>query len=234
MPRSVLVTGGSRGLGLEIARTFAAAGDSVAVTYNRSDPPHGLFGVRCDVTDEKQVVAALAEVKGAQGPIEVLVSNAGVTDDAMLLRMDEDRFNRVIDTNLGGAYRVARAACKDMIKLRRGRMIFISSVTALKGVAGQSNYAASKAGLIGFSRALARELAARNVTVNVVAPGLLDTEMTRDMPQTYKDRLLAEVPLGRMSRLDEVAATTLWLASNLAGSVTGAVIPVDGGASMGH
>ena len=234
MPRSVLVTGGSRGLGLEIARTFAAAGDSVAVTYRGSEPPGGLLGVRCDVTDGEQVTAALKEVKAAQGPVEVLVSNAGITDDAVLLRMDEDRFNRVLDTNLGGAYRVARAACADMLKMRRGRMIFISSVTALKGVAGQTNYAASKAGLIGFSRALAREVAQRNITVNVVAPGLLDTDMTSGMPQSYREQMLSEVPLGRVSRLDEVAAAAFWLASDLAGSVTGAVIPVDGGASMGH
>lgn len=234
MPRSVLVTGGNRGLGLEIARMFAAAGDAVAITHRGSEVPDGLLGVKCDVTDEQQVVAALAEVKAAQGPVEVLVSNAGITDDALLMRMEEDQFTRVLDTNLGGAFRVAKAACKDMLRMRRGRMIFISSVTALKGVAGQTNYAASKAGLIGFSRALAREVAKRNITVNVVAPGLLDTDMTSGLPQTYRDQMLAEVPLGRVSRLEEVAATVFWLASDLAACTTGAVIPVDGGASMGH
>jgi NAD(P)-dependent dehydrogenase (short-subunit alcohol dehydrogenase family) len=234
MSRSVLVTGGTRGLGLEIARTFAAAGDSVAVTHRGSPVPDGMFGVTCDVTDGGQVTAALARVREAQGPVEVLVSNAGITEDALLLRMREDQFNRVLDTNLGGAYRVARAVCKDMIRMRRGRMVFISSVTAFRGVAGQTNYAASKAGLIGFARALAREVAAREVTVNVIAPGLLDTELTRDLPPGYRDGLLAEVPLRRMARLEEVAATALFLASDLAAAITGAVIPVDGGGSMGY
>jgi NAD(P)-dependent dehydrogenase (short-subunit alcohol dehydrogenase family) len=219
---------------LEIARMFAAAGDAVAVTHRGSETPDGMLGVKCDVTDEEQVVAALAEVKAAQGPVEVLISNAGITDDALLLRMDEKQFTRVLDTNLVGAFRVAKAACKDMVRMRRGRMIFVSSVSAVKGVAGQTNYAASKAGLIGFARALAREVAKRNITVNVIAPGLLDTDMTSRLPQSYRDQLLAEVPLGRVSRLEEVAATAFWLASDLAGCTTGAVIPVDGGASMGY
>lgn len=234
MSRSVLVTGGSRGLGLEIARTFAATGDRVAVTYHTSEPPDDLLGVSCDITDEEQVTAAVARAKEMHGPVEVLVSNAGIIDDALLLRMDERKFTRVVDTNLYGAYRVAKAVSSDMVRRRRGRMIFISSVTALKGVVGQTNYAASKAGLIGFARALAREMAGRRVTVNVIAPGLLDTDMTKNVPPAHWERLLADVPLGRPSRLEEVAATARWLASDLAGSVTGTVIPVDGGASMGH
>lgn len=234
MPRSVLVTGGNRGLGHAIAQMFADAGDSVAVTHRGSGVPDGLLGVKCDVTDSDQVKSALEEVKAAHGPVEVLVSNAGITDDALLPMMSEDQFSRVLDTNLGGAYRFAKAVSRDMLRMRRGRIILISSATGLIGVAGQTNYAASKAGLIGFARALAREVSPRGITVNVIAPGLLDTEMTSDLPQQQKDKLLADVPLGRVTRLDEVAATSLWLASELAGSITGAVIPVDGGGSMGH
>ncbi|TDD87671.1 SDR family oxidoreductase [Actinomadura darangshiensis] len=234
MPRSVLVTGGARGLGLEIARMFAAAGDAVAVTYRKGEVPDGLLGVRCDVTEEKEVAAALAEVREAHGPVEVLVSNAGIIDIGLLPRVREEDFYRVLDTNLGGAFRVAKAVSRDMIRMRRGRMIFISSVAGFKGTAGQTGYAASKAGLIGFSRSLAREVAKRGITVNVVAPGLLDTDMTTDVPQSARDQILAEVPLGRTARLEEVAATAVWLASDLAGAVTGAVIPVDGGGSMGY
>jgi 3-oxoacyl-[acyl-carrier protein] reductase len=234
MNRSVLVTGGNRGLGLTIARTFADAGDRVAVTHRGSGAPAGLLGVKCDVTDGDQVRAAIAEVKDAHGPVEVLVSNAGITEDALLMRMREEQFTRVIDTNLTGAYRVARAAVADMVRLRRGRMIFVSSASGLKGLAGQANYAASKAGLIGLARSLARELAPREITANVIAPGLLDTELTGGLDDAQRERLLADVPIGRTARLDEVAATALWLASSRAAVVTGQVISVDGGGSLGH
>ncbi len=234
MRRSVLVTGGNRGLGLEIARKFAAAGDAVAVTHRGSGAPDGLLGLKCDVTDGDQVRAAFAEAKAAHGPVEILISNAGITDDALLLAMSEEQFTRVIDTNLTGAYRVARAAAAGMVRQRRGRMIFISSVSGFRGVPGQANYAASKAGLIGLARSLARELASRNITANVIAPGLLDTRMTGDLTGEQRDRLLAEVPLGRTARLEEVAASALWLASTQASAVTGQVISVDGGGSLGH
>ncbi|GAA1593508.1 3-oxoacyl-ACP reductase FabG1 [Actinomadura kijaniata] len=234
MTRSVLVTGGNRGLGLAIARAFAAEGDAVAVTHRGGGAPPGLLGVKCDVTDPDQIARAFQEVRQEQGPVEVLVSNAGITRDALLLRMREEMFAEVIDTNLTGAYRVAKAAVNDMIRMRRGRMIFISSVTGLKGVAGQANYAASKAGLIGLARSLARELAPRGVTANVVAPGLLDTDMTSDLSDGYKERILAEVPLGRTATLDEVAGAAVWLASPSAAAVTGQVITVDGGGSLGH
>ncbi|MGK5552834.1 3-oxoacyl-ACP reductase FabG [Actinomadura kijaniata] len=234
MTRSVLVTGGNRGLGLAIARAFAAEGDAVAVTHRGGGAPSGLLGVKCDVTDPDQIARAFQEVRQEQGPVEVLVSNAGITRDALLLRMREEMFAEVIDTNLTGAYRVAKAAVNDMIRMRRGRMIFISSVTGLKGVAGQANYAASKAGLIGLARSLARELAPRGVTANVVAPGLLDTDMTSGLSDGYRERILAEVPLGRTATLDEVAGAAVWLASASAAAVTGQVITVDGGGSLGH
>lgn len=233
MSRSVLVTGGNRGLGLTIARAFADAGDAVAVTHRGSGAPEGLLGVRCDMTDGDQVRAAFAEAKAAHGPVEVLVSNAGITEDGLLMRMREEQFTRVVDTNLTGAYRAARAVVGDMVRLRRGRMIFVSSVSGLRGVAGQANYAASKAGLIGLARSLARELAPRGITANVIAPGLLDTELTAGLTGEQRERLLADVPLGRTARLDEVAATALWLASGPAAALTGQVICPDGGGSMG-
>jgi beta-ketoacyl ACP reductase len=234
MPRSVLVTGGARGLGLEIARTFAAAGDSVAVTYRGSEPPAGLLGVRCDVTDGEQVTAALKEVKAAQGPVEVLVSNAGMTEDTLLLRMSEDQFTRVLDANLTGSYRVAKRAAAKMLRARRGRLIFISSVVGLSGSAGQVNYAASKAGLVGMARSIARELGSRSITANVVAPGFVDTDMTAALGEDRKKEILASVPLGRYASPEEVAGVVTWLASDAAAYVTGAVIPVDGGLGMGH
>jgi beta-ketoacyl ACP reductase len=231
--RSILVTGGNRGIGLAIARAFAANGDQVAVTYRSSPAPDGLFGVPCDVTDAAAVDSAFSLVEAEHGPVEVLISNAGITDDTLLLRMSEQSFTSVLDANLSGAYRVAKRATAGMVKARSGRMIFISSVVALVGAPGQANYAASKAGLIGLARSIARELGSRNVTANVIAPGFIDTDMTAAMTQARKDQVLANVPLGRYGAVDEVAATALFLASPAAGYISGVVLPVDGGLGMG-
>ena len=230
----MLVTGGNRGIGLAIARAFAAQGDSVAVTHRGSGSPDGLFGVQCDVTDAAAVDAAFGEVEAQQGPVEVLVSNAGVTDDALLLRMTEEQFTRVLDANLTGAYRVARRAAGKMLRARRGRMIFVSSVVALTGSPGQVNYAASKAGLIGLARSLARELGTRGITANVVTPGFVETDMTAALPEERRAEVLAGTPLRRYGTAEEVAGTVTFLASDAAAYVTGAVIPVDGGLGMGH
>ncbi|MFL6142670.1 MAG: 3-oxoacyl-ACP reductase FabG [Labedaea sp.] len=234
MGRSVLVTGGNRGIGLAIAGAFAAQGDKVAVTHRGSGPPDGLFGVRCDVTDVEQVDAAFTEVEKAHGPVEVLVSNAGITDDTLLMRMSEEQFTRVIDANLTGAYRVARRATRSMLRNRWGRMIFISSVTGMLGSPGQVNYAASKAGLIGVARSISRELGGRNITANVVAPGFVSTDMSEAVSDERKELILAQVPAGRYGEVDEVAAAVTFLASDAAGYITGAVLPVDGGLGMGH
>src|SRR2546430_6121066 len=195
--RSVLVTGGNRGIGLGIARAFAAQGDKVAITHRGSGVPEGLFGVTCDVTDVAQIDAAFAEVEDAHGPIEVLVANAGITDDTLLMRMSEEQFTRVIDANLSGAFRVARRVSRGMLKARWGRMIFISSVVGMLGSPGQINYAASKSGLVGLARSIARELGSRNVTANVVAPGFVATDMTAELPEKRQQEILAQVPLGR-------------------------------------
>ena len=232
--RSVLVTGGNRGIGLAIARRFAADGDSVTVTSRSGDPVDGLAVVRCDVRDGPSVDAAFAAVEADQGPVEVLVANAGVTRDTLLALMSEDAFAEVLDTNLTGAYRVAKRAVRGMMRMRRGRLIFISSVVGLYGSAGQANYASAKAGLVGLARSLARELAPRNITSNVVAPGLVETDMTAAMPEQAREATMARVPLGRMASAEEVAAAVAFLASDEAGYITGAVIPVDGGLGMGH
>ena len=234
MSRVVLVTGGSRGIGLATARRFAALGDSVAVTYNSSPPPEDLFGVRCDVTDSSQVDAAFAAVEEHFGPVEVLVSNAGSTRDMLVLRMSESDFSAVIDANLTAAYRVAKRATQGMLRARRGRIIFVGSVVGLLGSAGQSNYAAAKAGLVGLARSLARELGSRSITVNVVAPGPVATDMTAALGEDRLKVLTESVPLGRMAEPDEVAGTITFLASADAAYITGAVIPVDGGLGMGH
>jgi 3-oxoacyl-[acyl-carrier protein] reductase len=233
-PRSVLVTGGNRGIGKAIADAFVAAGDRVAITYRSGEPPEGVLGVRCDVTDPAQVETAFGEVESEQGPVEVLVANAGITRDTLLLRMSEEDWADVLDTNLTGTFRVAKRAAKGMLRLRRGRIVLISSVVGLLGSAGQVNYAASKAGLVGVARSLARELGSRSITTNVVAPGFVETEMTAVLPEEKKAEYLAQIPLGRYATSQEVAGTVLWLASDAAAYVTGAVIPVDGGLGMGH
>lgn len=234
MARSVLVTGGNRGIGLAIAKAFLAEGDKVAVTHRGSTVPDGLLGVKCDVTDPDQVAAAFDEAEAAHGRVEVLVANAGVTDDGLLLRMGEDQFHRVLDTNLAGSYRVAKRAASSMLRNRKGRMIFISSVVGLSGGAGQANYAASKAGLVGLARSIARELGSRAITANVVTPGFVTTDMTDELPEQRKQEILGQIPLARFAAADEVAAAVVWLASEAAGYVTGAVVPVDGGLGMGH
>ena len=234
MSRSVLVTGGNRGIGKAIAEAFVAVGDQVAVTYRSGEPPTGMLAVRCDVTDADSVEAAFTEIEAAHGPVEVLVANAGITADTLVLRMSEDDWSRVIDTNLTGSFRVAKRAAKGMLRLRRGRLIFISSVVGLLGSAGQVNYAASKAGLVGMARSLARELGSRSITANVVAPGFVETEMTAVLPEDTQKQYRSQIPLGRFASVDDVAAVVQWLGSDGAAYVTGAVIPVDGGLGMGH
>jgi len=228
------VTGGNRGIGRAIAEAFAANGDKVAITYRSGEPPAGFLAVRCDVTDADAVDAAFAEIEEKQGPVEVLVANAGITRDTLILRMSDDDWSSVIDTNLTGSFRVAKRAAKGMLRLRRGRIIFISSVVGLLGSAGQVNYAASKSGLVGMARSLARELGSRSITTNVVAPGFVETEMTDALPEETKARYKAQIPLQRYATVDEIASVVQWVASDGAAYVTGAVIPVDGGLGMGH
>jgi NAD(P)-dependent dehydrogenase (short-subunit alcohol dehydrogenase family) len=231
--KSILVTGGNRGIGLAIARAFAANGDQVAVTHRSGDAPEGLFGVRCDVTDAESVDAAFTAVEAEHGPVQVLISNAGITDDTLLLRMSETSFQNVIDANLTGAYRVAKRAASGMLRARSGRMIFISSVVALTGSPGQANYAASKAGLIGLARSIARELGGRSITANVIAPGFIETDMTAELPDARKAEILGTVPLKRYGQVEEIAATAVFLASDAAAYISGVVLPVDGGLGMG-
>ena len=234
MSRVVLITGGSKGIGLACARAFAALGDKVAITYNSSPPPPEFFGVKCDVTDTAQVDAAFAAVEEQFGNVEVLISNAGITKDTLLLRMKEADFTEVIDANLTAAFRVVKRATPAMLKARSGRIILMSSVVGLLGSAGQANYAASKAGLVGFARSLARELGSRSITVNVVAPGPVETDMTAALTAEQLQTITSSVPLQRMATPEEVAGVVAFLASQPAAYITGAVIPVDGGLGMGH
>ena len=232
--RSVLVTGGNRGIGRAIAEAFVANGDKVAVTTRNGGAPEGALDVRCDITDPEAVEAAFATIEAELGPVEVLVANAGVTHDTLLLRMSEEDWSSVIDTNLTGSYRLAKRAAKGMLRLRRGRIVFISSVVGLLGSAGQVNYAASKAGLVGMARSIARELGSRSITANVVAPGFVETDMTGVLTDEQKAAIKTQVPLGRYATPEEIASTVLWLTGDGASYVTGAVIPVDGGLGMGH
>lgn len=232
--RSVLVTGGNRGIGLAIARAFEANGDKVAITYRSGEAPEGLLGVKADVTDAASVDAAFTEVEAAHGPVEVLVANAGITKDTLLLRMSEEDFTSVVDTNLAGAFRVLKRASKGMIRLKKGRVVLISSVVGLYGSPGQINYAASKAGLVGIARSLTRELGSRGITANVVAPGFINTDMTAALPEETQKGYLGSIPAGRFAEPEEVANVVRWIASDEAAYISGAVIPVDGGLGMGH
>ena len=233
-PRSVFVTGGSRGIGLAVARAFAAQGDNVTVTYRGSPPPEGLHSVRCDVTSADEVDAAFAAAEAEHGPVQVAVAGAGITEDTLLLRMSEDSWHRVLDTDLTGAFRVAKRAAAGMLRPRWGRLIFISSVVGLSGSAGQANYAAAKAGLVGLARSLARELGSRGITANVVAPGFVETDMTAALPEQRREEVKASIPLGRYASPEEIAGVVTFLAGDAAAYLTGAVIPVDGGLGMGH
>lgn len=233
-PRSVLVTGGNRGIGRAIAERFLAQGDKVAVTSRSGDAPEGALAVACDVTDTASVDAAFEQVEAEHGPVEVLVANAGITKDTLLLRMSDDDFASVVDTNLAGAFRCVRRASKGMIRLRRGRIVLISSVVGLYGSPGQVNYAASKSGLVGIARSVTRELGGRGITANVVAPGFIDTDMTASLPEDTQQSYLAAIPGKRFGTVDDVAETVAFLAGPGAGYISGAVVPVDGGLGMGH
>jgi 3-oxoacyl-[acyl-carrier protein] reductase len=233
-PRSVLVTGGNRGIGLAIAEAFLGLGDTVAVTSRSGGGPDGALHLTCDVTDPAAVEQAFVDAEAAHGPVEVLVANAGITADTLILRMSEDDWGSVIDTNLTGTFRLAKRAAKGMLRLRRGRIILISSVVGLLGSAGQVNYAASKSGLVGIARSLTRELGSRSITANVVAPGFIETDMTAVLTDDQKASIMGQVPLQRYGTVEEVAAAVTWLASPGGSYVSGAVIPVDGGLGMGH
>lgn len=233
-PRTVLVTGGNRGIGFAIAERFAAEGHRVAVTARSGEGPEGTLTVRAEMTDSASIDAAFTEVEAQLGPVEVVVANAGITRDTLLMRMSEDDFTEVLDTNLGGAFRVVKRASKGMLKARFGRIVLVSSVVGLYGSAGQANYAASKSGLVGFARSITRELGARGITANVVAPGFIETDMTAVLPEAQQAEYKKSIPAGRYGTADEVARAITWLASDDAGYISGAVIPVDGGLGMGH
>ncbi|WP_314431194.1 beta-ketoacyl-ACP reductase [Microbacterium lacticum] len=232
--RVVLVTGGNRGIGRAIAERFVAEGYRTAVTARSGEGPEGTMTVRADVTDAASLDAAFTEVERAWGSVEIVVANAGITKDALLLRMTEDDFDSVVSTNLGGTFRVVKRASKGMLRARWGRVILISSVVGLYGSAGQINYSSSKAALVGFARSLTRELGGRGITANVVAPGFIETDMTAELPEETQAEYKRSIPAGRFATPDEVAGAVAWLASDDAAYVSGAVIPVDGGLGMGH
>ncbi|UVE95461.1 3-oxoacyl-ACP reductase FabG1 [Dietzia sp. B32] len=233
-PRTVLVTGGSRGIGRAVAVRLHADGHRVAVTHRGSGAPEGLFGVECDVTDPDSVDAAFTAVEAEFGTVEVVVSNAGTTDDTLLMRMKDEQFTSVLDANLAGAFRVAKRASRGMLRARFGRLIFIGSVVGQSGTAGQVNYASSKAGLVGMARSLTRELGSRSITANVVAPGFIDTDMTAGLDDKTREQAVAAIPLARTGSAEDVAGVVSFLAGDDAGYISGAVIPVDGGMGMGH
>lgn len=228
------MTGGNRGIGLAVAQAFLAQGDRVAVTTRNGIGPDGMLALKCDVTDQGSVDEAFAILEEEHGPAEVIVANAGITRDTLLLRMSDDDWSEVLDTNLTGAFRVVRRGAKGMLRMRRGRIVLVSSVVGMLGSAGQANYGASKAGLVGFARALARELGSRSVTANVVAPGFIETDMTAGLPDEQRAAYQQQIPLQRFGRPEDVAGAVTWLAGEQAAYVTGAVIPVDGGLGMGH
>ena len=233
-PRTVLITGGNRGIGFSIAQEFLSRGHRVAVTARSGEGPEGALTVRADVTDGQSLDAAIAEVEEKLGPIEILVANAGITRDTLILRMSDDDFEDVINTNLSGVFRVVKRAIKSMVKARFGRIVLISSVVGLYGSAGQVNYSSAKAGLVGFARSLTRELGGRGITTNVVAPGFIETDMTAVLSDEQRTTYLAAIPVGRFAEPQEVAGVVAWLASDDAAYISGAVIPVDGGLGMGH
>ena len=233
-PRTVLITGGNRGIGYSMAEAFLSAGHRVAVTARSGEGPEGSLTVRADVTDGESLDSAIAEVEAKLGPIEVLVANAGITKDTLILRMSDEDFEQVINTNLSGVFRVVKRAIKSMVKARFGRVILISSVVGLYGSAGQVNYSSAKAGLVGFARSLTRELGGRGITTNVVAPGFIETDMTAVLSEDQRSTYMAAIPAGRFAEPSEVANVVRWLASDDAAYISGAVIPVDGGLGMGH
>ena len=233
-PKTVLVTGGNRGIGYEIAKEIQAAGHNVCITYRSGEAPEEFFAVKADVRDADSINEAFKEIEAEFGPVEVLVANAGITRDMLLMRMKESDFTDVVDTNLTGSFRVVQRAIKGMLKLKRGRIILVSSVVGLYGSPGQVNYSASKAALVGMARSITRELGGRNITANVVAPGFINTAMTDVLPEETKKNYLASIPAGRFAEAEEVARVIRWLASDEASYISGAVIPVDGGLGMGH
>ena len=233
-PRVVLVTGGNRGIGRSIAEAFRAQGDQVVVTYRSGEAPEGVDAVRCDVSDTESVDAAFIEIEKTWGPVDVVVANAGITQDTLLMRMSEDDFTSVVNTNLTGAFRVSKRATRGFLKKKAGRIVFISSIVGYTGGPGQVNYASSKAGLQGMARSITRELGSRGITANVVAPGYIDTEMTQGLDEDLKKQYKKSIPAGRFAQPSEVADVVTWLSSDQAAYISGAVIPVDGGLGMGH
>ncbi|MCT1691465.1 beta-ketoacyl-ACP reductase [Brevibacterium sp. p3-SID960] len=232
--RVVLVTGGNRGIGRTIAEEFIAAGHKVAVTSRNGEAPEGALAVSADVTDTASIDAAFAQIEDELGPVEIVVANAGITKDNLLMRMDDEEFGAVIDTNLTGAFRTVKRGITSMIRAKYGRIVLISSVSGLLGVAGQANYSSSKAGLVGLARSITRELGSRGITANVVAPGFIRTDMTDELPEKQQKEYLAQIPAKRFAEAEEVARVVRWVASDEAAYISGAVIPVDGGLGMGH